>query len=126
MRRICSSTTEAALQSMGRPQTSRRKRSRIAVPCGVCTTSGWNWMPYSPRSTSSSAATGDWSEEPRAVKPGGGSYTVSPWLIQQLCSAGSPASSRPGSWTVRVERPYSPTSAARTSPPSVSTIACMP
>ena len=27
------------------PAISRRKRSRISVPCGVWTTSGWNWIP---------------------------------------------------------------------------------
>ena len=43
------------------------------MPYGVCTTSGWNWMPYSPRSTSSSAATGDCVDDASAVKPGGGS-----------------------------------------------------
>ncbi len=31
------------------------------------------------------------------MKPGGASKTVSRWLIQQVCSAGGPASSRPGS-----------------------------
>jgi hypothetical protein len=60
------------------------------------------------------------------VNPGGGSNTVSRWLIQQLCSAGSPASRVPGSATVRVERPNSPTRADSTRPPSSSTIACIP
>ena len=30
------------------------------------------------------------------MKPGGGSNTVSRWLIQQVCWSGSPASRRPG------------------------------
>ena len=54
-----------------------------------------------------------------AVKPGGGSNTVSRCDIQHDCSAGVPASSRPGSATVSCERPNSPTSAPSTRPPSV-------
>ena len=72
------------------------------------------------------AATGDSVDEASAVKPDGASKTVSRWLIQQLCSAGTPSRSRPGSATVSCERPNSPTSAPSTVPPSVSTIACMP
>ena len=37
-----------------RPRTRTPRRgssSGSPVPCGVCTTSGWNWMPYSPRAT---------------------------------------------------------------------------
>ena len=83
----------------------------MSVPCGVCTTSGWNWIPYRPRSGDSSAATGEAGDEASAVKPGGGSKTVSRWLIQQVCSAGRPASSRPGSRTRSSVRPNSPTSA---------------
>ena len=45
------------------------------------------------------------------MKPGGGSKTVSRWLIQQVCSSGSPASSRPGSRTCSSVRPNSATSA---------------
>jgi hypothetical protein len=36
---------EVALHVLSQPQMSVRKRSRIALPYGVCTTSGWNWMP---------------------------------------------------------------------------------
>ena len=93
---------------------------------GVCTTSGWNWMPYSPRATSSSAATGDSVEDASAVKPSGAAYTVSRCDIQHACESGVPASSRPGSATVSCERPNSPTSAPSTRPPSVSTSACIP
>ena len=126
MRATCSSITDSALQAMSQPQMSRRKVSRICVPYGVCTTSGWNWIPYRPRSASSIAATGDSVDDASAVKPGGASKTVSRWLIQQDCSSGVPARSRPGSLTVRRERPNSPTSAPSTRPPSSSTIACMP
>jgi len=31
--------------TIGRPQTSCRKRAMIARPCRVCVTSGWNWTP---------------------------------------------------------------------------------
>jgi hypothetical protein len=72
------------------------------------------------------AATGDSVDEASASKPGGASKTVSRWLIQQLCSAGTSRSSRPCLVTVRWERPNSPTSAPFTLPPSESTIACMP
>ena len=90
------------------------------------TTSGWYWIPYSPRSTCSTAATGDSVDDASAVKPGGGSNTVSRCDIQQDWSAGVPASSRPGSLTVSCERPNSPTSAPSTRPPATSTSACMP
>ena len=126
MRRICSSATDAAFQAMSQPQMSSRKRVRICVPYGVCTTSGWNWMPYSCCSVSSNAATGDSDDDASAVMPGGASYTVSRWLIQHACSAGRPASRRPGSVTVSRERPNSPTSAPSTLPPRFSTMACMP
>ena len=79
-----------------------------------------------PRSTDSSAATGDSLDEASAVKPGGGAKTVSRCDIQQVCSRGRPASSRPGSVTVSVERPNSPTSAPCTSPPSSRVSSCMP
>jgi hypothetical protein len=111
---------------MSQPQMSSRKRRSTSVPYGVCTTSGWNWMPYSARSVSSNAATGDSDDDASATAPAGGSKTVSRWLIQQGCSEGSPASSRPCSLTVRVERPNSPTAAPSTRPPSSSAIACIP
>ncbi len=47
------------------------------------------------RSVSSNAATGDSDEDASATAPAGGSKTVSRWLIQHVCSDGSPASSRP-------------------------------
>jgi hypothetical protein len=118
--------TDAALQFMSQPAMSRRKVSRMVVPYGVWTTSGWNWIPYSPRSTSSIAATGDSVEDARAAKPSGASNTVSRCDIQQDCSSGVAASKRPCDATVRCERPNSPTSAPSTRPPSSSTIACMP
>ena len=45
MRAIWSSTIEAGDHAMSQPQTSPRKRLRMSCPYGVCTTSGWNWMP---------------------------------------------------------------------------------
>ena len=78
------------------------------------------------RSGSSTAATGEPLEDASAVKPGGGSYTVSRWDIQQVCSRGIPFSSTPGSATRRSERPNSPTSACSTRPPSSCTSSCMP
>ncbi len=32
-------------QVPAQPQTSMRKLRRMSRPSGVCTTSGWNWMP---------------------------------------------------------------------------------
>ena len=69
------------------------------MPYGVWTTSGWNWIPYRPRSAFSIAATGDSVEAASSANPGGASKTVSRWLIQQDWSAGVPASSRPGELT---------------------------
>ena len=79
-----------------------------------------------PRAASSTAATGETLDDASAVNPGGGSITVSRWLIQQVCSLGIPFSSVPGSVTVRSERPNSPTSASSTLPPSSCTSSCMP
>jgi hypothetical protein len=73
IRATCSSTTDAADQLMSQPAMSRRKVSRMWVPYGVWTTSGWNWMPYSCRSALSIAATGDSVEDASAAKPGGAS-----------------------------------------------------
>ena len=48
--RIDSSTKLAAVQSPEQPATSKRKLRSSWLPCGVCTTSGWNWMPRQPAS----------------------------------------------------------------------------
>ena len=40
------------------------------MPYGVWTTSGWNWIPYRPRSGLSQAATGDPGLDASAAKPG--------------------------------------------------------
>ena len=61
------------------PSTKLRRTSR---PAGVWTTSGWNWMPYRPRSGAASPATGEepvWAVE---RKPSGSRVIESPWLIQ--------------------------------------------
>ena len=61
-------------------------------------------------------------EDASAVNPGGGSKTVSRWLIQQLCSAGRPAEqpSRRHRGARVASAPNSPTSAPSTRPPSSS------
>ena len=105
---ICSSMIEAGLQVRSQPQMSSRNVVSTCWPYGVWTTSGWNWMPYNPRSTSSSAATGDSVELASAVKPGGGAKTVSRCDIQQDCSGGVPASSRPGSAHGQLRAPELP------------------
>ena len=58
--------------------------------------------PVDPRSASSTAATGETLEDASAVNPGGGSITVSRWLIQHVCSFGIPFSSTPGSVTRQI------------------------
>ena len=45
IRRIWSSTIDAADHVRSQPHTSVRNLVRISWPYGVCTTSGWNWMP---------------------------------------------------------------------------------
>jgi hypothetical protein len=42
---ICSSMIDAALHVRSQPQMSDRNVVRICCPYGVCTTSGWNWIP---------------------------------------------------------------------------------
>ena len=61
MRRIESAMKLPGVQSPRQPQMRRRKFSRSCFPCGVCTTSGWNWMPISPLSLAM-AANGEESE----------------------------------------------------------------
>ena len=51
---------------------------------------------------SSTAATGEALEEASAVKPGGGSNTVSRWDIQQVCSRGMPSQQHAGLGDVQV------------------------
>ena len=82
-------------------------------------------MPYTPRSTLSTAATGEAGEEASAVNPAGAANTASRWDIQQVCSRGVSRSSTPGSATVSSQRPNSPTSACSTRPPSSWTSSCI-
>src|SRR5664280_310144 len=102
--RACASTRErisAIVDSMklagvhvGRapaiPITKLRSTSR---PRGVCPTSGWNWIPYRPRTGSAIAANRVDVVRAVAPKPGGGATIESPWLIQTGCSGPSPANS---------------------------------
>ena len=86
------------------PVTKLRRTSR---PRGVCTTSGWNWMPYRFRAGAARPAYGVESVCAVAWKPSGSRVIESPWLIQTGCSRSMPPNS-PSSrviWTVA--GPYS-------------------
>ena len=58
------------------------KLASSLAPSGVCTTSGWNMMPYILRAGSPKIAKGAPSERPKTSKPSGNEITRSPWLIQ--------------------------------------------
>ena len=71
----------------GAPATSYRKFLRMSWPCGVCTTSGWNWTPYKRRRGSSNAAIGvDGDRRHRRAARRCGDE--SRWLIHTTCSEG--------------------------------------
>ena len=92
----------------------------------MCSTSGWNCTPYSPRAVSSKDATGVAVVVEVTVKPGGASATASPCDIHTDCAAGSPDSSTPGSTTASAVRPYSAVPVRATVPPSEAAIAWKP
>ncbi len=83
------------VQSPLQAQTRRTKFSMRALPCGVWTTSGWNWRPMMPASLPMTAM-GEFSEWARERKPGGGSATRSPWDIQTGMDEGKPAKKSEG------------------------------
>jgi len=95
------------------------------VPCGVCTTSGWNWMPA--MRPLPMAASGELAVCARGWKPAGMLATESPWLIQACSSPGM-------SWNRGLARSSTTTWAwpnsrfwkGCTLPPSRSVISCKP
>ena len=87
-------------------QTPKRKLRKTSRPLGVCTTSGWNWMPKMPW-PSVNAATGELPLLASIWKPGGISLTWSPWLIQTGSSPCRPRKSAFGSRTESSAGPYS-------------------
>src|SRR5436189_184217 len=58
------------------------------IPCGVWTTSGWNWTPYRLRPGASKAAIGVDDEPATTAAPSGGATTESRCDIQTVCSGG--------------------------------------
>ena len=105
-------------------QSLKRKARSMALPCGVWTTSGWNWKPYQGCVAWAAAAKGELPLRPMASKPGGSASTRSPWLIHTCTwspgrnSAKGPRAERtstaalPNSrWALRSMRP--PSSLAR-------------
>ena len=75
---------------------------------------------------SSNAATVARDDRALTVKPDGAATTSSPWDIQDVRYAGRPASSRPGSSTSTVLRPYSRWPVRATVPPRACAIAMKP
>ena len=98
----------------------------IWSPCGVCTTSGWNWIATCP-AWSAIAATGTLSDCAIARKPGGSCATLSPCYIHTGSEAGSPLKSAlPLSETFSTACPYSRLVAGSTRPPSACASSCIP
>ena len=81
-----SSTTPAVVQFGAIRAPRVRKFSITRCPYAECTTSGCHCTPYSRRSSSSNAATGEPADSPVTRKPSGARCTASPWLIQTDCS----------------------------------------
>ena len=105
------------------PTTKLRRTSR---PCGVWTTSGWNWIPYRFRSGAASPANGDESVWAVERKPSGRRVIESPWLIQTGWSRSRPVNRPSSSVIVTVAGPYSRLAVATTSPPSSLAISWAP
>ena len=95
------------------------------MPCGVCTTSGWNCTPYNERSRDSNAATGVAGELATTVAPSGAATTVSRCDIHTVWSAGVSFSSC-DSVTCMAVLPNSETPVRSTRPPRSSASSCAP
>ena len=117
---------EAIRHEPRQPQTSRRKADRMALPCSVCDTSGWNWMPYRWRVSSAMAAHDALAVRATQSKPGGGSRMLSPWLIQTRCRDGVAARIGVGRVTSRSAGPNSRSGTRSTRPRSTCAMACIP
>ena len=126
MSATASAMNEAMVQAPEQPQTPRQKLRRIAAPCSVCTTSGWNWMPWNPRAGMAIAACSVLSVSATRTAPGGSSATLSPWLIQTLSGDFTSAKSGFSATTRSSARPYSRALPRTTLPPSACTAICMP
>jgi hypothetical protein len=87
---MLSETRLAVVQVPLQPQTLNKKFFRIALPWGVCATSGWNCKPAIPRSLPI-AAMGEFSVEANMAKPAGSSTIWSPWLIHTGIAEGKSA-----------------------------------
>ena len=122
----CSSMMFASVHDGRQPATSYRNRVRIAWPCSVCSTSGWNCTPASPRATSSNAAIGAPADPAVTVNPGGATVTASPWDIHTCCAGGQPAQQHARVGDGQRVRPNSEPPVCATSPPSACVIAWKP
>ena len=125
IRSTCSSITAAGVQVGGAPATSYRKFLRMSRPCGVCTTSGWNWTPYSRRRGSSNAAIGVEGEDAVTAAPLGAAVTESRWLIHTTCSAGRSWKSSESNASSSA-LPNSDASVRSTAPPRSRAMSCIP
>ena len=117
----------AAVHDGSTPAMPVTKLRRTSRPRGVCTTSGWNWMPYRLRSGACSPANGVLSVWAVERKPSGSRVIESPWLIHTGWSRSRPPNSV-ASWSVMVTLagPYSRLAAGSTSPPSSRAISWAP
>ena len=117
--------TAAGVHVGGTPATSYRKFLRMSCPCGVWTTSGWNWTPYSRRPRSSNAAIGVDGDDAVTTAPAGGAVTESRWLIQTVCSGGRSWKSSDSAASSSV-LPNSETPVRSTAPPRSRAMSCIP
>jgi hypothetical protein len=122
---VCSSITPRMVHVGWQPAAARNWRS-ICVPCSVCSTSGWNCIPYSCRAGSSAAATGVPAVCAVTANPGGAAAHVSPCDIHTWSCSGSPPRSTPPSGTARAVAPYSPPPVRETVPPRPLTMSWKP
>ena len=127
IRSACSSITPRMVH-VGRQPAAARKRRSSSIPCSVCSTSGWNWTPYSCLAWSSAAATGVPPVRAVTAKPGGAAAQVSPCDIHTCWRAGRPPSRTPppSGATASAVAPYSPEPVRRTVPPRPATISWKP
>jgi hypothetical protein len=122
---VASAMNDPGVQDGWQWQTPKRKLRSTSRPLGVCTTSGWNWMPKMPL-PSVNAATGELPLLASIWKPGGISLTWSPWLIQTGSSPCRPPKSAFGSRTERSAGPYSRAWPGSTLPPRWWAMSCIP
>ena len=122
----CCSMMDTCVHPGAHPHTSIRKWSNTSPPRSVCTTSGWNCKPKSPRAASCMAATGAPGDVAVATNPAGTAVMASPWLIHTEEDTGQSGHRGDEAVSDSVVRPYSPCPVRDTVPPSWRAISCAP